>query len=113
MARLLRHLCRKHPAAIALLGRPAFRFRGECYPRRIALLTGRDILGVKTGFTWEAGYNLAVAARNQGAERFVVVLGATSRARSFTDVRTLLTRAVASGAPDPSFPPAVAPARPD
>jgi UDP-N-acetylmuramoyl-L-alanyl-D-glutamate--2,6-diaminopimelate ligase len=98
MARLLRHLCRKHPAAIALLGRPAFRFRGACYPRRIALLAGRDILGVKTGFTWEAGYNLAVAARSRGAERFVVVLGATSRARSFTDVRTLLTRASASPA---------------
>jgi D-alanyl-D-alanine carboxypeptidase len=62
------------------------------------LLAGRDILGVKTGFTWEAGYNLAVAARNRGAERFVVVLGATSRARSFTDVRTLLTRASASPA---------------
>ena len=45
---------------------------------------------LKTGFTREAGYNLAVAAWKAG-ERFVlIVLGAQTRSLSFRDARALL-----------------------
>jgi len=90
MARLLSHLCREHRAALAMLRRASFRFRGARYARTIALLRRRGLLALKTGFTWEAGYNLAIASRERGEERHVVVLGAESRARSFAEAQMLL-----------------------
>src|SRR5207244_5035787 len=50
-----------------------------------------DPLGVqalKTGFTQEAGYNLAVAAWRGGQEFVMIVLGSRSRAQSFLDARS-------------------------
>ncbi len=90
MARLLRHLSREHSTAVALLRETELRFRGVRYDRRIPLLRRRSILALKTGFTWEAGYNLALASREQGVECYIVVLGAPSRARSFADGQKLL-----------------------
>ena len=48
------------------------------------------IVALKTGFTAEAGYNLAVAARHRGRPVLPVVLGASTRASSFADARRLL-----------------------
>jgi D-alanyl-D-alanine carboxypeptidase len=90
MARLLSHLSREHRAALAMLRRSSFRFRGARYARNITLLRRRGLLALKTGFTWEAGYNLAIASRERGEERHVVVLGAGSRARSFAEAQMLL-----------------------
>jgi UDP-N-acetylmuramyl-tripeptide synthetase len=90
LARLLQRLCRDHHEARALLGRQVFAFRGARYVRTATLPRRRGVLALKTGFTWEAGYNLAIAWQAPGVDRQVVVLGASSRARSFADARRLL-----------------------
>ena len=45
---------------------------------------------LKTGFTLDAGYNLAVAASRPGARLLCVVLGAETRGLSFLDAGKLL-----------------------
>jgi D-alanyl-D-alanine carboxypeptidase (penicillin-binding protein 5/6) len=61
------------------------------YTRHIPLF--RDPLGVqalKTGFTQQAGYNLAVAAWRDGQQFVMIVLGSRSRTQSFLDAKRLL-----------------------
>src|SRR6266571_4654533 len=91
LARLTGRLIQDYPTSRALLGGATFVYRGRVYSRNIPLF--RDPGGVqalKTGFTREAGYNLAVAAWRAG-ERFVlIVLGAHSRSLSFRDARAVL-----------------------
>lgn len=91
LARLTDRLLQDYPASRPLLGGANFVYRGRLYARRIPLF--RDPGGVealKTGFTREAGYNLAVMAWRAG-ERFVlIVLGAQTRSLSFRDARALL-----------------------
>src|SRR5690606_10791258 len=68
-----------------------FIYRGRVYSRHIPLF--RDPLGVqalKTGFTNEAGYNLAVGAWHAGHEFIMIVLGCRSRQQSFLDAKRLL-----------------------
>jgi D-alanyl-D-alanine carboxypeptidase len=91
MAVLTGRLLQDHPAARFLLGGQTFLFRGRMYARHIPLF--RDPLGVqalKTGFTQQAGYNLAVAAWRDGQHFVMIVLGCRSRTQSFLDAKRLL-----------------------
>jgi D-alanyl-D-alanine carboxypeptidase len=74
-----------------LLGGQTFIYRRRVYTRHVPLF--HDPLGVqaiKTGFTQEAGYNLAVAAWRDGQQFVMILLGCRSRARSFLDAKRLL-----------------------
>jgi len=48
------------------------------------------VQALKTGFTREAGYNLAVSAWRAGQQFVMIVLGARTRAQSFLDGKKLL-----------------------
>jgi D-alanyl-D-alanine carboxypeptidase len=91
MAKLTAHLLEDQPASRPLLGGANFVHRGRVYARRIPLFQDPGgVQALKTGFTREAGYNLAVSAWKAG-ERFVlIVLGAQTRSLSFRDARALL-----------------------
>jgi len=91
LARLTGRLLEDYPASRALLGGATFVYRGRVYSRNIPLFHDPSgVQALKTGFTREAGYNLAVAAWRAG-ERFVlIVLGAHSRSLSFRDARVVL-----------------------
>lgn len=91
LAQLTGRLLHDFPTARTLLGGQTFIYRGRVYARHIPLF--RDPLGVqalKTGFTHEAGYNLAVVAWRSGQQFLMVVLGCRSRALSFLDAKRLL-----------------------
>ena len=91
MAALAEHLLRDYPESRVLLGDTDFVWRGRIFRRRIPLF--RDPGGVtalKTGFTLEAGYNVAVAAGRAGQRLLCVVLGAETRGLSFLDAGRLL-----------------------
>lgn len=113
MAQLTARLLHDHPAARTMLGGQTFIYRGRVYARHIPLF--EDPLGVqalKTGFTNEAGYNLAVGAWRDGQEFVMIVLGCTSRARSFLDAKRLLQLGfVEAGLETPAEPPRPAPVR--
>jgi len=91
LAQLTARLLSDHAAARTMLGGQTFIYRGRVYARHIPLFY--DPLGVqalKTGFTNEAGYNLAVAAWRDGQQFTMIVLGCRSRALSFLDAKRLL-----------------------
>jgi D-alanyl-D-alanine carboxypeptidase len=91
MARLAHSLLHDHPESREVLRQTGFVWRGRHYQRRIPLF--RDPGGVdalKTGYTLEAGYNLAVAAGRAGKGLLCVVLGAETRSLSFLDAGRLL-----------------------
>jgi D-alanyl-D-alanine carboxypeptidase len=91
MATLAENLLRDFPESRALLGDTDFTWRGRIFRRRIPLF--RDPGGVtalKTGFTLEARYNVAVAAARAGQRLLCVVLGAETRGLSFLDAGRLL-----------------------
>jgi D-alanyl-D-alanine carboxypeptidase len=91
MATLAEHLLQDFPESRVLLGDTDFVWRGRVFRRRIPLF--RDPGGVtalKTGFTLEAGYNIAVAAGKAGQRLLCVVLGAETRGLSFLDAGRLL-----------------------
>ncbi len=108
MAVLTARLVQDHPAVRPILGGQTFVYRGRVYARRIPLF--QDPLGVqalKTGFTSEAGYNLAAAAWRGGQQFVMVVLGCRSRAGSFLDAKRLLRYGfveVGLDAPEPERP---------
>ncbi|HSE93138.1 MAG TPA: D-alanyl-D-alanine carboxypeptidase family protein [Methylomirabilota bacterium] len=91
LAQLTARLLNDHAAARTMLGGQTLIYRGRVYARHVPLFY--DPLGVqalKTGFTNEAGYNLAVAAWRNGQQFTMIVLGCRSRARSFLDAKRLL-----------------------
>src|SRR5437660_731880 len=115
LAQLIARLLRDHPAARPMLGGQTFVYRGRVYARHIPLFN--DPLGVqalKTGFTLEAGYNLAVSAWRDGQQFIMIVLGSRTRTSSFLDAKKLLkygfVEAGLDAAPEPS-PPRKRPAR--
>src|SRR5437667_11294861 len=115
LAQLIARLLRDHPAARPMLGGQTFVYRGRVYARHIPLFN--DPLGVqalKTGFTHEAGYNLAVSAWRDGQQFVMIVLGSRTRTASFLDAKKLLkygfVEAGLDAAPEPS-PPRKRPAR--
>lgn len=91
LARLAQHLLQEYPESQEVLGRTGFTWHSRLYQRRIPLF--RDPGGVdalKTGFTLEAGYNLAVAAGKAGGRFLCIILGAETRGLSFLDAGRLL-----------------------
>ena len=112
MALLIARLLHDYPAARTLLGGQTFIYRGRVYARHIPLFD--DPLGVqalKTGFTHEAGYNLAVAAWRGGQEFVMIVLGSRSRAQSFLDAKRVLRFGFVETGLDPPEPERVRPTK--
>jgi D-alanyl-D-alanine carboxypeptidase len=74
-----------------LLGGQTFVYNGRVYARHIPLFNDPGgVQALKTGFTNEAGYNLAVSAWRNGQQFLMIVLGARSRSMSFVDAKRLL-----------------------
>ena len=91
LAELTTRLLRDHPMSRPLLGGQTFVFNGRVYARHIPLFTDPGgVQALKTGFTHEAGYNLAVSAWRNGQQFLMIVLGSRSRAQSFLDAKRLL-----------------------
>jgi D-alanyl-D-alanine carboxypeptidase len=91
IAELTSRLLRDHPMSRPLLGGQTFVFNGRVYARHIPLFADPGgVQALKTGFTNEAGYNLAVSAWRNGQQFLMVVLGSRSRALSFLDAKRLL-----------------------
>lgn len=102
LAALTAKLLEDFPAVQALLGRKTFVYRGRVYNRRILLFQGPgDVQALKTGFTNEAGYNLAVAARRSGQRFLAILLGAPSRRLSFQAAQRLLQYGFVQAGLDP------------
>jgi len=91
LAHLTMRLLADYPASRTLLGGQTFVYRGRVYTRHISLFNNPSgVQALKTGFTREAGYNLAVSAWRGGQQFVMIVLGARSRSRSFVDAKKLL-----------------------
>jgi D-alanyl-D-alanine carboxypeptidase len=110
LAQLIARLLKDHPASRPMLGGQTFVYRGRVYARHIPLFN--DPLGVqalKTGFTLEAGYNLAVSAWRDDKQFIMIVLGSRTRTSSFLDAKKLLkygfVEAGIDAAPEPAPPP--------
>ena len=91
LAVLTTRLLHDYPDARILLGGQTFVFNGRVHVRHIPLFN--DPLGVqalKTGFTREAGYNLAVSVWRGRQQFIMIVLGSRTRALSFLDAKKLL-----------------------
>lgn len=96
MATLTTRLMRDYPASRHMLGSQAFVFRGRVHVRHIPLFQDPGgVQALKTGYTKEAGYNLAVSAWRDGLQFVTVVLGARTRTTSFLDGKRLLQHAFA------------------
>jgi D-alanyl-D-alanine carboxypeptidase len=91
VALLMGRLLQDHPGARTMLGGQTFIYRGRVYARHISLFNDPGgVQALKTGFTREAGYNLAVSAWRAGQQFVMIVLGARTRAQSFLDGKKLL-----------------------
>ncbi|HEU5190143.1 MAG TPA: D-alanyl-D-alanine carboxypeptidase family protein [Methylomirabilota bacterium] len=91
MAALIGHLVTDYPASRTVLGGKTFVYRGRVYQRRIPLFDDPGgVQALKTGFTNEAGYNLAIAAWRAGQRFLLIVLGSHTRSQSFRDARKVL-----------------------
>ncbi len=102
MAELAERLLTDFPDSRELLGEDEFAWRGRVYRRRVPLF--RDPGGVtalKTGYSLEAGYNLAVAAGKAGHRLLLIILGAETRGLSFLDARRLLRFGFGEPVPEP------------
>jgi D-alanyl-D-alanine carboxypeptidase len=91
LALLTDHLLHDYPEVRALLSRRTLIFRGRVYNRHIPPLGDpRGGQALKTGFTREAGYNLALAAWRDGHRFLGILLGSQTRGQSFVDAQRLL-----------------------
>jgi len=91
LARLTGRLLQDYPASRTLLGGATFVYRGRVYSRNIPLFHDPGgVQALKTGFTREAGFNLAVAAWRAGERFLLIVLGAHTRSLSYRDARMVL-----------------------
>ena len=91
VAQLMGRLLQEHPGARTMLGGQMFIYRGRVYARHISLFNDPGgVQALKTGFTREAGYNLAVSAWRAGQQFVMIVLGARTRAQSFLDGKKVL-----------------------
>jgi D-alanyl-D-alanine carboxypeptidase len=91
MATLIGRLLADHPESRAMLGGQTFVYAGRVYARHIPLFHDPGgVQALKTGFTREAGYNLAVSAWRNGQQLLMIVLGARTRQASFLDAKKLL-----------------------
>jgi D-alanyl-D-alanine carboxypeptidase len=91
LAKLIGRLLEDYPSSRPLLGGATFVYRGRVYSRRIPLFQDPGgVQALKTGFTHEAGYNLAVSAWKAGEQFLLIVLGSRTRSLSFRDARAVL-----------------------
>ncbi len=91
LAVLITRLLQDYPASRTMLGGQTFVWKGRVYARRIPLFNDPGgVQALKTGFTNEARYNLAVSAWRSGQQFIMIILGARSRALSFLDGKKLL-----------------------
>ena len=91
LARLIQRLLEDYPSSRPLLGGATFVYRGRVYSRRIPLFQDPGgVQALKTGFTREAGYNLAISAWKSGQHFVLIVLGSQTRSLSFRDAKTVL-----------------------
>ena len=91
LALLTGRLIQDYPMSRPLLGGQTFIYRGRVYARHIPLFSDPGgVQALKTGFTQEAGYNLAVSAWRGNQQFLMIVLGARTRALSFLDAKKLL-----------------------
>jgi D-alanyl-D-alanine carboxypeptidase len=107
LAQLTARLLTDYPTSRPLLGGQTFVYRGRVYARHIPLFSDPGgVQALKTGFTHEAGYNLAVSAWRNGQQFLMIVLGSRSRSRSFIDAKRLLRFGfVEAGLEQPVTPP--------
>lgn len=109
MAEITARLLEDHPESRTMLGGQTFLYNGRLYARHIPLFNDPGgVQALKTGFTNEAGYNLSVSAWREGHQFIMIVLGARSRALSFSDAKKLLRYAFAETGIEPE-----PPAKPD
>ena len=91
LAVLTARLLADHPMSRPLLGGQTFIYNGRVYARHIPLFSDPGgVQALKTGFTNEAGYNLAVSAWRNDRQFLMIVMGARTRAQSFLDAKRLL-----------------------
>jgi D-alanyl-D-alanine carboxypeptidase len=91
MARLIGRVVQDYPASRPLLGGASFIYRGRVHSRRIPLFQDPGgVQALKTGFTREAGYNLAISAWKSGQQFVLIVLGSQTRSLSFRDAKIVL-----------------------
>jgi D-alanyl-D-alanine carboxypeptidase len=105
MAEITERLLTDHPEARTMLGGQTFLYNGRLYARNIPLFSDPGgVQALKTGFTNEAGYNLSVSAWRDGHQFIMIVLGARSRALSFSDAKKLLRFGFAEAGIEPEPP---------
>ena len=106
MATLIGRLLGDHPDSRTMLGGQTFVYGGRVYARHIFLFQDPGgVQALKTGFTREAGYNLAVSAWRSGQQFLMIVLGARTRQASVLDAKKLLLQGfVESGLEVPPTP---------
>lgn len=102
MATLSIALLRRHPREYALFDTRSLRWQGRRLANHNHLLgkvTGVD--GIKTGYTADAGYNIAASAKRRGTRVVAVVLGESSIAARDQRVTRLMSLGFTRGeAPD-------------
>lgn len=98
MAVLARYLIRTYPSRYKLFSTRSIRSDGAVRPNHNKLL-GRvqGLDGIKTGYTVQAGFNLAASARRQGKRTIVVVMGSPSASERDVMVANLMEVGFATG----------------
>jgi D-alanyl-D-alanine carboxypeptidase len=100
MAVLALALRRDFPDRMGLFAARRVSWKGHDLPTVNAFLVDYDgALGMKTGFTCHAGYNLVAAARRNGREAVVVTMGAVSSAERQAETRRTMDRALSAATP--------------
>jgi D-alanyl-D-alanine carboxypeptidase len=112
LAELTGRLIHDYAMVRPLLGGQTFIWNGRVYARHIPLFKDPGgVQALKTGFTKEAGYNLAVSAWRAGQQYLMIVLGARTRAHSFLDAKKLLHYGFVETGIEPPDPPRAAPGK--
>src|SRR5206468_3895595 len=102
LAQLTIRLLQDYPASRTMLGGQTFVYNGRVYARHIPLFNDPwGVQALKTGFTQEAGYNLAASAWRGGQQFVMILLGARTRTSSFLDAKKLLHYAFVEAGLDP------------
>jgi D-alanyl-D-alanine carboxypeptidase len=102
LALLTARLLEDYPASRTMLGGQTFVYNRRVYARHIPLFNDPwGVQALKTGFTQEAGYNLAVGAWRGGQQFVMILLGARTRTSSFVDAKKLLHYAFVEAGLDP------------
>src|SRR5256712_11923031 len=95
LAQLTVRLLEDYPASRTMLGGQTFVYNGRVYARHIPLFNDPwGVQALKTGFTQEAGYNLAASAWRGGEQVGMILPGARTPASPFPDAKKLLPHAL-------------------